>query len=753
MVSPPFSYRTGQRLIVRVEKILPFGIFVRLADGSQAYVRRRELTLEGDQDPRQVVTSGQSIEAVIQMLPAQGRTMELSVKDALPDPWDNFSRKYKALDKVHCSVKHIYPSRVQVCILPGVDGWIPVQEFSPGEVDQPGEFLWVGDHLEAVITQINTTARKVYLSIRRRQEQVSTAHKFMTHLLETEPEDRTDEEAQNARGQPESKHVLIGLPNPVMLIEDKPEVRMPLEAWLKNNGCEVQSFECPAAVIAAAGNDAYSVAVVDLDMSKEDFTSLLRFIGERLFTLPLVVLGDPDSIYQHAEALEGAQAAIVMKPIETDDIKQLLVQISQGEMTRSDLEGREKSDSSLQTFQNLGQLMRSNMDLNSRLNQALQNIVQTTCAELGVIFFLDPISMRISILAQVGELQVRNENSHLLIASPVKDSITEEKLLWEEYVSKGRLEQYQNLRQWLDFESCIGVPIQAGGQTEHALFVFHRKAKAFSLQHVHDAMAVGFLSASALEAQILQEKVQSLSRILLSGNLAAALGHEINNQMSSLDLYLTNLRAEVTRLGTEQGVVMSSETSQSISHTLDNAIGVTGNIRQTVDGFRRLMDPAGSQPFEVNQVIRQAIGQIMPLIRDPRVSVQTKLGEGMPSLYGGKTGLYQVVLNLMINAIQKMREQAGNRLLVIESLCVSKDAADRIQIRITDTGPGIHHNLWEKIFALGFTTRKGGSGLGLFIARSLIESMHGKVYVEESLIPLGTTFLVEIPTPSIRSDL
>jgi signal transduction histidine kinase len=65
-------------------------------------------------------------------------------------------------------------------------------------------------------------------------------------------------------------------------------------------------------------------------------------------------------------------------------------------------------------------------------------------------------------------------------------------------------------------------------------------------------------------------------------------------------------------------------------------------------------------------------------------------------------------------------------------------------VRFTDTGPGIHKQLWEKIFELGFSTR-GGSGLGLFIARSFIEMFDGRIKVEESAVPLGTTFLVKLP--------
>lgn len=67
-----------------------------------------------------------------------------------------------------------------------------------------------------------------------------------------------------------------------------------------------------------------------------------------------------------------------------------------------------------------------------------------------------------------------------------------------------------------------------------------------------------------------------------------------------------------------------------------------------------------------------------------------------------------------------------------------------IKLRFTDRGPGIHRQLWEKIFELGFSTRPSGSGLGLLTARSLVEPLGGRICVERSVVPISTTFLVEL---------
>jgi len=76
-----------------------------------------------------------------------------------------------------------------------------------------------------------------------------------------------------------------------------------------------------------------------------------------------------------------------------------------------------------------------------------------------------------------------------------------------------------------------------------------------------------------------------------------------------------------------------------------------------------------------------------------------------------------------------------------------------LQIRIQDDGPGIHTSLLERIFDLGFTTRQGGSGIGLFMTRQLIESLGGRVIVAESHPMWGTTVSIELPTATAERHI
>jgi signal transduction histidine kinase len=174
-------------------------------------------------------------------------------------------------------------------------------------------------------------------------------------------------------------------------------------------------------------------------------------------------------------------------------------------------------------------------------------------------------------------------------------------------------------------------------------------------------------------------------------------------------------------------------------------------MKSLTENFQRLTDTkAARENIDVNEVIRRAELLLRPLARKERVTVSFHLSPNLPSVSGYSAWLQQVFLNLMLNAVQQMAlKDDKHRLLEVRTACAHSDKG-RLQIRFTDTGPGIHKRLWEQIFALGFTTRPGGNGLGLYLVRSLLESMRGMVKVEESIIPCGTTFLVELPVSETK---
>ena len=116
----------------------------------------------------------------------------------------------------------------------------------------------------------------------------------------------------------------------------------------------------------------------------------------------------------------------------------------------------------------------------------------------------------------------------------------------------------------------------------------------------------------------------------------------------------------------------------------------------------------------------------------------------VPSTYINVSQFDQIVLNLFTNSIEQIpliRKQTGK----IEIGLQYMNNENIIKMRFSDNGPGIHEKYLDKVFDLLFTTKPNGTGLGLYISKNLIESMNGKIYIENNIRFGGVTFVLEIP--------
>jgi signal transduction histidine kinase len=396
--------------------------------------------------------------------------------------------------------------------------------------------------------------------------------------------------------------------------------------------------------------------------------------------------------------------------------------------------------------------MRSSASLRSRLEAGLQELLTLTRAEAAIVFYADPVSRKVSIVAQVGALPLNHEAVYSLDDSPVKDLIYEGGNIFELHVSHRAQRRFSKLLDLLPFESCIGVPIQTEGQVHYTLFLFHGEPDAFSRYRLRDAWAMATLFSVALEADLLEQRAQDTSRFLLSGELAAGFGHEVYNKISGLEIQIRNLRAEYGQVphAGEGAASADPPTSAKIGRAIDGVLETALDLKRVAVSLRELTRSEEQEEIDVNEVVRRAELLLRPTARKHKVRITTKLAPDLPKTIGSAARLQQTFSNVMLNAVQQVAQKMkrfsdGCGVLEVTSSWEPEAAVCPIKLRFTDTGPGIHRRLWESIFALGFSTRPGGTGLGLFVARSIAESMGGRIAVERSVIPFETTFLIELP--------
>lgn len=753
------AYRPGQQVIAIVDRVFPFGVFVRLPDGTEGYIRRRELTQDGTLAPEDVISVGEQVEAVVVALPESGQQLELSVRQAEPDPWEKFADTVKVQDTVTATVKNLVPHGVWVQIIPGVDGFIPRSELAPSPVPEPGDLLWVGDRVKAMVTRLDRAGRRVRLSIQRQLTHETRVQKIADQLRGGEAPADLPLEPEDPEPRPEERICLDGLGR-VLVVDDNDGVREGLVAWLQAHGCQADGTGEPDAGLVRAKEVGYGLIIVDLDLGGRDGLEFIHAFRQVQPNALVLVISIPEWIEQRSQALQDARVVEVFtKPLNLDEVADTLARLSRGETVGPfSVRSSDGAEATSSAFQRLAETMRSGTPLQARLEATLRELVRQTRSDLGALFHLDPISQQVEVVARAGHLAIEPNAVYGLAQSPVRDLILGGGEAFETRISPQVKRRFEKLLDAVEFQSCLGVPVPALGRVEHALFLFHQEPDAYSRYRLRDAHAAATLLGVALESQALELRIQAINPFLVSGQLAAGFGHDVFNKMTGLELQVRNLRAACSALAGATGTATQGRSASCVqsSQDLDQLLETTLDLKRTVEAFQELVRADAQVYLDVNQVAARSVLLLRSTAQRLKVHIDTDLSAGLWPVMGNPVRLQQAFLNVMLNAIQHVahkRERwpgGDSRLRVQTSLAPGSDLP--VHVRFTDSGPGIHHKLWNKIFALGYSTRSGGSGLGLFIARSLIESMGGRIAVEESTIPTGTTFLLELPAVQTHEE-
>jgi signal transduction histidine kinase len=155
------------------------------------------------------------------------------------------------------------------------------------------------------------------------------------------------------------------------------------------------------------------------------------------------------------------------------------------------------------------------------------------------------------------------------------------------------------------------------------------------------------------------------------------------------------------------------------------------------------------EPLDVNQTIRQVIDLVAGELRDNQVALQTELQSNLPGVLGYRVQLQQVLLNLILNGNEAMKEvPSALRKLVIRS---ETDNPGEVTVAVRDSGPGMKQQELERVFASFFSTKEGGLGLGLSISRTIVEAHGGRLWATLNE-GHGATFHFSLPASGAVSS-
>jgi signal transduction histidine kinase len=296
----------------------------------------------------------------------------------------------------------------------------------------------------------------------------------------------------------------------------------------------------------------------------------------------------------------------------------------------------------------------------------------------------------------------------------------------------------------------VAVPLLVGGAVVGGLVlgtVGAERAKSEELMQQLRLLGEVFANALArrqeeLSAQRLRQDLAHIGRVSALGELTASLAHELNQPLTAI---LSNAQTAQSLL-TADSVDLAE-----IREILNDIVADDKRAGEVIGRLRFLLKKGALEhvPLDLNEVVREVARLVRndAIIRN--VSMRLELGPGLPPVHGDRVQLQQVVLNLVLNGLEAMREPwAGERTLVIRT---SREGEAAIAIAVQDSGTGIDDTDGDCMFQPLYTTKSEGLGMGLAIARTIVNAHGGRLGATNNTAG-GATFHFTLPvaTEEIR---
>lgn len=381
------------------------------------------------------------------------------------------------------------------------------------------------------------------------------------------------------------------------------------------------------------------------------------------------------------------------------------------------------------------------------MEEAIQHLAQSKPGTVIHVFELHPRSLRARSLSSYSGDTLK----WIPLRGKIAKSIIKDTAVIGRPIIHNDVNQHQQLHLWtlhmMKYQAFCGMPVQVKGK-RIAMVAFHPEKNAFDSNFVMLASITAEKVGRAIERKILYDTRRNEAELASFGMALASLAHELASDMTALDANLKDL-----------GVLASGglEDISKQSEALETLALIRGDVDVISTKTRILRRThTSSDRVSVIDCLKKASTACQTVagetINHPdRITIKpVEAPDGSWDVNASMASLIIVFFNLYLNAAQQIDIASSVRRhgLIWNSITRFKDAKGKewARVRIHDTGPGIHHDDWERIFEPGYSTKPNGSGLGLYICRYLLQDIpQATLSVTSSAIWDGTTVSVNIP--------
>lgn len=794
------------RVRVMVTQIRDTGVWVKILKNNRAgFIRRKELSWDRRIGVMPTMPQvGSEFDAVVLEDDSQRGLVFLSLRQA-NDPWADVSIRYRYRigQSVEGAVVNVQHDRAFVQLEPGIDAVVWRDDLPILRDLGVEDLLWIGDRVRGLVTKMSPTLRQIELSLwgelRRLASVQEPGHELVGLLYTPEPQATASPHhagSVDSEGQTETYRFLPPIPRPhrFLVVDDDPQDRKRICGALKKEfGVEVDDVSSgdQAVELLRAGRS-YGLAIIDVFLDGE----LGPAVATRLRTarpgLPVLFVSRMhvgkldldsappahDSELNKVEApviINGAELPVIAeieKPTEPvidksdEEIVDWVHRLCTGYWTRVTASRPSPGGGQSGFLERVGLKSLAKRSLHERLLDALMILRETIQISQAMVLELDTASKIVSILAADPPVPsgIAERAVGTLYHSPARNVIEEEQEFRFTEALRHEETRLRNLFPDLRYRSCFGLPLLIPGRlTRHALFLFDERILGFSAKSKEgreqlDRARLGTeLLAITIENSMLLDHMRGYQEHCSRGELLANLVHELNHKLDGLNWETKLLQGYCDKAQSAPDQAWGQKTADSVHRLAQQQ----ASLSDLVKGYTRLARHE-LDLVNVNEAVTGVLRQLEHRARAAGITFAADFSAGLPKALAIRPQLEQILTNLILNSIQQIElkmqffgqlhaeqgEQADLtrvRQVIVKTRRIEGFTGRPLEITVMDSGPGIHGQLHERVFEMGYTTRPDGAGLGLYISRNLVEMMGGSLSLAASLMFIGTAFVVKLP--------
>src|SRR6266540_3874941 len=480
-----------------------------------------------------------------------------------------------------------------------------------------------------------------------------------------------------------------------LVVDDDPGILEVLEMRLQSMGLEVTLAQSYRDAVLLLDGRGFDVALFDLRMEPVSGLKLMEAAHQRQPRLPVLIMTAHGTIDNAVEALREGAFDYLTKPFVPEELR--------GKIGRALSQRRWTRDRTM--LKVVGEALGSSGTMERVLDTVAHATVEATEAERAVVFLLEEgrLVPMASAGAAPGPLDDLAATARTVIEGKIPAAVTD---------ADGRVR--------------LGAPLFVGGGAAGALVV---ETMVQPTPDDLDLLAL-FSSQAAVALKNARELERLRSGALAAlGRMAAQVAHELRNPLGGLKLFAEYLEHRLDQAADPEGADVARKINREIDHMTELVREITQFGRPSA--LRRGLTT-------LNGLLESCLVLAQARVKDAGIMVVQELDPSLPPVSLDHREMRKVFLNLLVNAFEAM--QGGGTLTLRSRLA----EPGWVEVSVEDTGPGMSEETRARMFDLFFTTKETGTGLGMPIARSVVEQHGGRLEVR-SQVGRGTQIRALLP--------